>query len=119
VRARFLLCCLAFASTVTACSDPDERTTDWDYLHTAILVPSCATAGCHSSLAKKAGIVLEDADETYDLLLDEQFVIPGNENSALLFLLEGQERDLMPPDAPLPEADVDLIRQWIVEGAPR
>ena len=46
------------------------------------------------------------------------FVIPQQpEQSQLMFLLNGDEIRIMPPDAPLPAADVDLIRAWIVDGA--
>jgi hypothetical protein len=82
-------------------------------------VPSCATASCHSSLTARAGIDLEDEDRAYQLLIDEQFVVPGDPQSSLIYLLDGDERTRMPPDAPLPAADVDLIEQWIIEGAAR
>ena len=42
----------------------------------------------------------------------------GDPTSALIPLLEGDERTRMPPDAPLPQADTDLVRRWIEEGAP-
>ena len=49
--------------------------------------------------------------------MNENFVTPGNENSGLLALLRGGAVPLMPPDAPLPQADVELIEEWIVLGA--
>jgi len=125
-------CELAYADTVrawlvvaallgwlAACDMPTDRPASWAYIHPAIVVPSCATSSCHSSLARKAGIELEDADGAYELLLGEQFVIPGDPNSPLMFLLEGNERPLMPPDAPLPTGDIDLVRFWIEQGAVR
>ena len=110
---------LLVCTTVLGCQDPDERPATWSYLHAAIVVPSCATASCHSSLTRRAGIDLEDPNEAYDVLIGEQFVLPGDVNSSLIQLLEGDERTLMPPDAPLPEADVDLFRAWIEAGALR
>lgn len=102
------------------CDHPDTRSADWDFIHAAIIVPSCATSSCHSGLSKSAGVDLEDVDESYEFLtVDSQFVVPGDSRSPLIYLLEGDERPLMPPDAPLPAADVDLIRQWIEEGALR
>ncbi len=103
-----------------ACDHPDSRDADWDFIHAAIIVPSCATSSCHSSLSKTAGIDLEDVDEAHLFLTkDGSFVVPGQGQSPLIYLLEGNERPLMPPDAPLPEADVDLVRRWIEEGAER
>jgi hypothetical protein len=34
-------------------------------------------------------------------------------------LLDGDERQRMPPDAPLPADDIELIRTWILAGAQR
>jgi len=45
----------------------------------------------------------------------------GNaEGSRLIWLLEGREVRLrMPPEAPLPDKDIDLIYRWILDGVPR
>ncbi len=101
----------------SGCDDAGDRPATWSYIHAAIIVPSCVTASCHSSLTVRAGIVLEDRQDAYDLLLAEQLIAPGDLNSGLLFLLRGDERTLMPPDAPLPAVDVDLVEEWIVLGA--
>ena len=111
---------LLLLAVFAACTeDPRQRPLTWSYLHAAIIVPSCATASCHSSVAATAGLTLDDADEAYDQLLARDFVIPGDPASALMSLLEGNERRRMPPDAPLPHADIDLIRAWIEQGSPR
>jgi Planctomycete cytochrome C len=107
------------ALTAGGCLDPGDRPASWSYIHPAIVVPSCATATCHSALGERAGIVLEDPDDAFALLRDERFVVPGDPTSPLLFVLEGDEQAQMPPDAPLPAVDVDLIRTWIVDGAAR
>jgi hypothetical protein len=73
----------------------------------------------HSSRATTADVALDDADDAYDILIDRQFVVPGDPASTLLDLLEGDERRRMPPDAPLPAADIDLVRAWIEAGAAR
>jgi hypothetical protein len=104
---------------VAGCIDPDERPATWSYVHAAIIEPGCATPTCHGSLGARAGIVLQERDGAYRLLIDERYVVPGSASSSrLMFQLEGQETALMPPDAPLPAADVDLVRAWIVDGAP-
>jgi hypothetical protein len=96
---------------------PDPRPTTWPYLHAAIVVPSCASASCHSSTVHAGGLVLQDATAAQLELVGEQYVLPGDPHSPLMFLLEGNERDRMPPDAPLPRADIELIRRWVVDGA--
>jgi hypothetical protein len=45
-------------------------------------------------------------------------VIPGQpEASLLLRRLRGEGARRMPPDEPLPRADIELIERWIREGA--
>lgn len=104
-------------SSVACAGDPAERPATWTYLHAAVIAPSCATSSCHSSLAETAGFDFDDAEESYRQLLEGRFVIPGDPASSLLPLLEGDERKRMPPDAPLPRADVELVRRWIELGA--
>jgi len=111
------LVCVAVLGIAAACTDPAQRPTTWEYLHPAVIAPSCASATCHSSLAARAGLVLEDRDHAYRLLIDERFVIPGDPASPLMYVLRGDQRVRMPPDAPLPEVDVDLVEAWIVDGA--
>jgi hypothetical protein len=107
-----------FLLALCACAgDPAERPTNWAYIHAAIIAPNCATSSCHSERAQTASLRLDDADVAYQALLDRQFVVPGDTASALVFLLEGDEAPRMPPDAPLPAADIDLVRAWIAGGA--
>jgi len=99
-------------------NDPGERPATWAYLHPAIVAPNCATSSCHSQLVQTAGIAFDNRETSYDQLLELQYVVPGDDASALLPLLEGDERTRMPPDAPLPAADIALVRAWIEAGAP-
>jgi hypothetical protein len=47
-----------------------------------------------------------------------QFVQPYNPaQSRLVHLLRAQDAPRMPPDRPLPEADIQLVEQWILDGA--
>ena len=108
---------LALAAGCTG--DPGERPATWAYVHAAIVAPSCATSSCHSERVETAGIALDDVGESYDALTLRRFVVPGDPSSALMPLLEGEERLRMPPDAPLPAGDIELIRAWIEAGAPR
>jgi hypothetical protein len=121
-RSPYVLASLALLALgfVAACTgDPAERPATWEYLHPAIVAPSCATSSCHSERVETAGVALDEADAAYEALIGRRFVVPGDPASTLLFLLEGDERRRMPPDAPLPAADIELIRSWIEAGAPR
>jgi hypothetical protein len=110
---------LALLAGVLGCAgDPSERPATWSYLHPAVIAPNCATSSCHSAPVETAGLALDDREDSYAHLLELQFVVPGDPASALIPLLEGDERPRMPPDAPLPQADIDLIRIWIEAGAP-
>ena len=107
------------ALLIGCAADPSDRPATWSYLHAAVIAPNCATASCHSERAATAGIVLDDPDTAYDQLVARRFVVPGDPASTLMSLLEGDERPRMPPDAPLPAADIELVRTWIADGAPR
>jgi hypothetical protein len=111
----------------------DDRPASFEYIHTAILAPNCATASCHTEAVSQAGVRLHNIDAAYTMLvgrpcdaddIDEQaprnFVDPGHpERSRLIYLLRGDEvRRAMPPDRLLPDPDIALIERWILEGAP-
>lgn len=107
-----------------ACSCTDDRPATWSFISTAIVEPACGTSGCHSQWSQVAGVILDTRDVAYKTLVTNPpdgyapFVVPGQpDQSQLMFLLRGDEIRIMPPDAPLPQADLDLIGQWILEGA--
>jgi Planctomycete cytochrome C len=113
------------ALLVTACAGEDDRPATWSYISTAIVQPNCATAGCHSALAATGGVQLHTRVAGYTTLVGSNadpearnFVVPGQpDQSKLMYLLRGEEIWRMPPDGQLPQADLDLIERWILEGA--
>jgi hypothetical protein len=113
---RLYLACLA---VVGCAGNPDERPATWSYIHAAIIAPSCATSSCHSELAATANVELDDEAKAYDVLIQRSYVVPGDPGCTLMSLLDGDERQRMPPDAPLPAADIRLIETWIEAGAQR
>jgi hypothetical protein len=120
-----------------ACLDPDELPARWSYVHAAVLAPACTTAGCHSTLTAAAGVTLADREGAYTVLTGRicgepprpgdpprNFVTPYSAAySQLVYQLRGADaagrpyRDVMPPDAPLPAAEIALVARWIDEGA--
>src|SRR5215470_277043 len=99
-----------------ACGSDDDRPDSFSYIQAAILVPNCATSGCHSKVAAVGGIDLEQPDDAYIYLVgadgNGNFVVPGQpDRSQLMYLLRGDEIWKMPPDQPLPEPDINLIER--------
>jgi hypothetical protein len=110
----------------------DDRPATWEYVYPAVIQPNCATSSCHAHLSGQAGVKLHNSEAAYLILTGHpcdgdapqgeaprNFVVPGDPSrSRLMYLLLAQEvRIMMPPDRPLPAPDIDLIEQWILEGA--
>jgi len=136
----------ACAIALAGCVEAEERSTNWNYLHAAIIEPSCATIGCHSEATQAhgpssaLGIDLSTRDVAYRALagvdcgdpMPGLYVVVGTEpDYPLMLLLQGLpypgrdefpggevELRQMPPDSPLPPANLALIRQWLEAGAP-
>ncbi len=116
------LAIVCFTVGVAGCAAEDRPAT-WSFVSTAIVEPACGTAGCHSQWSQVAGIVLDSREAGYHALTMPPdtygpFIVAGDPaHSQLMFLLRGDEIRIMPPDAPLPTADIDLIAAWIQAGA--
>lgn len=106
---------VAAAAMIGCGSATDDRPAKWSFISATITEPSCATVNCHSAIANRAAVDLHDRATGYSDLINRGFVIPGDTtgSSALLWLMRGQGSLRMPPDAPLPEADITLIERWI------
>jgi len=112
----------ALALTVGACGSDqaDDRPASFTYIVDTILIPNCATGSCHSSYAGLEGLKLDDVDAAYDRLLDpaDPLVDPSkpSDQSELVQWIDGKRDIRMPPDNPLPDADIALIKRWIDEA---
>ena len=100
--------------------DPTPPT--WTRVSAEVMRPSCGTVACHSTLSRKAGVVLDSAAAGYSSLMSaepEPFVRAGEPAaSRLMYLLTGGEVEkLMPPDAPLAAVEIELVGRWICAGA--
>ena len=105
-----------------------------DQIQAAVFTPSCATSTCHSNGAQAAGLALGDADTSF-LELVGQFSNQNGQSAVMLvapndpdssYLIRKLENTAgitgaqMPLNAAaLPQADIDVIRQWILDGAMR
>jgi hypothetical protein len=108
---------LAFAAA--GCNGAtDDRPARWSFISATIMEPSCATVNCHSAITHQGGVDLSARQIGYQSLVPTFFVFPGDpQNSPVVNLMNAQGSIRMPPDNPLPEADIVLIEKWIAEGA--
>jgi len=90
---------------------------------------SCAISGCHGGGTVQFGLSLDPGFSAGNLInvasqQDASLirVIPGNPNGSFLIQkLEGTQtvgRRMPDFSPPLPQATIDVIRQWIANGAP-
>ncbi|HXU03846.1 MAG TPA: hypothetical protein VN903_22945, partial [Polyangia bacterium] len=138
---------VALASATSGCSQTDDRSFAWGYIAPAIFEPSCATSGCHSRAVAVAGLDFSDPDRGYASLTAGIAWVPGTEGpdggchpsldkticpgdralvvpydppqSRVVNMLRARAAPRMPPDRPLPEADIRLVERWILDGARR
>ncbi len=97
-------------------------------IQSEVFTPDCATSGCHQGAGAPQGLRLDEAN-SYGLLVDVDSnevssikrVAPGDpDNSYLIQKLEGTASvgQQMPLGrAPLEQSRIDVIRQWITDGA--
>jgi hypothetical protein len=85
-----------------------------------LIISNCAQSGCHDAASAEDGIVLE----SFSSILygdDDDLVVPGQpgESELIEVLLETDPDKVMPPPPaePLDPAIVDLITEWISQGA--
>lgn len=79
-----------------------------------LIVSNCAYSGCHDAATAEEGVVLD----SYQNIRKE--VRPGKPNDSELYksLIEPGD-DIMPPppNTPLSNADIQLVKDWINQGA--
>ena len=104
--------------------DPPTYATIYD----KILHPTCAEgiASCHTADGAKGGLVFENADDAYALLLgmrDGRARVLPNDPSCSLIVIKTWSTDpnfRMPPgNMALPMPEFCDIEQWIAQGAQR
>lgn len=117
------LAALTVAASAGCGGTKDERPPEWSFISATIIEPSCATVNCHSAITKQSGLDLSNAQIGYQTLVKNSsgmtyFVNPGYpQYSPLITRLNAVGSLRMPPDNPLPQADIELIENWISDGA--
>ncbi len=107
---------------------PPPLAATYSSIQANVFTPTCATSGCHRGAGAPQGLRLEAA-VSYAMLVNVESsedpgvlrVAPGDPGASYLVQkLEGSASvgAQMPLNAaPLPQATIDVIRQWITEGA--
>jgi hypothetical protein len=123
---------LLIALCASACgSATDDRPATLDYITETILIPTCASAECHSSFTREVNDRFDTVSATrFSIVANGLIHIPEAMQSpqSSLFIMAmtvgapsildpGGPDVRMPYDAPLPDADVRLMEKWISEGA--
>lgn len=82
-----------------------------------ILLSNCAYSGCHNAASHKEGVILDNYNHT----MNTADVEANNLNGSKLYkvITENDEDDIMPPPpaAPLSSEQINIIAQWILQGA--
>lgn len=104
-----------------SCTPAYEPT--FDNLFQMTFSRSCALAGtsCHAAAGHQAGLVLEDEDTAYRLLLEHGRAVAGKPECSLVArrILSTDREFMMPPGLPLAPGEQCAIIQWMVRGASR
>ena len=114
----------ALSIVVSGCNGTtDDRPATWSFISATITEPSCATVNCHSAITHQGGVDLSARQIGYETLVTNingptYYVYPGYpQYSPIVNLMNAEGSIRMPPDNPLPQADIQLIESWIRDGA--
>jgi hypothetical protein len=129
LAAALALAALSVVTGVGCGGTKDDRPPQWSFISPSIIEPACATVNCHSAITHQGNVNLSNSTIGYETLVNVNgsadagsggtfYVIPGSpDQSALITLLNAVGSIRMPPDNPLPQADIQLISNWISLGA--
>jgi hypothetical protein len=107
---------------LAACgADTDTRPETADYIIEAILAPRCGRAACHSTDTREHGYAFDTIAAGIASMKSSDhgraLVVPGSPEQSELVTVLTDSNGPMPPDSPLPQADIDLITRWVADGA--
>jgi len=111
----------------------DDRPATLRYVTESILAPSCGEAQCHSTFKQSLGDVFDTVVGARQSLHRNGLALYSDRTNAADAELihwvtddkpfnrtdpQGNIIGRMPWDAPLPNADIDLMKKWIAAGVP-
>ncbi len=109
---------------LVGCNATEDRPETLAYITEAILAPNCATANCHSAMKNEYGYAF-DSVAASQRSMAMGLIAPCADvpcppgNSALItYITVGDGiSGRMPLDTPLANKDIELIANWIEDGA--
>ena len=113
-----LLSALGIALAGGCANSTDERPAEFPVIVTQILRPSCATAACHDAMSAVQRLDFSTVAAAA-ASIDRRGLVgdPDPDQTQLINVLTTSGDKRMPADGPLADADIDLIRTWIIDGA--
>jgi hypothetical protein len=121
---------VGLASGASACATHDDRPETLAYITDTILAPSCALAECHSAMTRQSNYAFDTvalAQQALDgtdalVLIGPCDALPCStapSDSYLIQVIADQDvyGNRMPYDSAMPAEDVQLITDWIRDGA--
>jgi hypothetical protein len=109
-----------------ACGATDDRPRTLEYITQTILAPTCAAAQCHSAFKQEVGDEFDTVEAARLSIVTNGLVDTTAPTDSTIYksITTGvpSRFDItvmvrMPFDAPMPDADVQLILDWITDGA--
>ena len=80
-----------------------------------IMISACAYSGCHDVISAEEDIILDSYEQVV------RIVVPGKPDNSELYeyIVTPDGDDIMPPPPanPLTRKQIDVIREWILQGA--
>ena len=97
------------ATTASTQSVPAQTEDEVSFSRDIFPIFQQVAASCHGT---SGGLSLETYEGTMKV------IVPGDPEGSILYQrLLGQRGPIMPPNGPLPDAKIQLIYQWIKQGA--
>jgi hypothetical protein len=107
------------ALLLAACGTTDPRPATVEVIAEEILAPTCGQVQCHSTTTMQSGYA-------FDTLAAAKVALKpltgmgggmGKNNRSLIQVITDTGGKRMPPDSPLDDADITLIKTWVANGA--
>jgi len=111
----YLLLSLLVGALAAGCGTTDERPATLEVISLEILAPTCGTVQCHSTTSRIQGYAFDTLDASRSSLRD--LGVSAGRGGELLNVIDGDAEERMPPDMPMFEPDIALIKKWIADGA--